>query len=105
MILPFLLAPVWLVCLVISILFLASPSDRSRHLRRNLTYCSTASMIGSTLGATAGLLFVRFFCSADNYSCMHAGVFFGLVGSLGGLILGLLVGSSYVRKREKPQTK
>ena len=105
MLLPFLFAPVWLICVIVSLFLRLSHSERARWSRRLLSFCSTGAMLGSALGGAAGMLFVRLVCgSTDNYSCLHAGVFYGLVGSLGGVVLGFLVGGSLARKGMGPET-
>jgi hypothetical protein len=50
------------------------------------------------LGGVAAGLFVRIVCTADSYSCMHAGIFWGLLGDLAGLIFGIALGASYARR-------
>ena len=96
MLIPLLLAPIWFICVVVSLFLL--PSPRAQMLRRYLACCSTVAVLGSALGGLVAGLFVDAFCSGDKYSCMHAGIFFGLLGNLGGLPLGLYLGSSIASK-------
>jgi hypothetical protein len=96
--LPFLLTPIWLLCYLVSRLL--GFSERTHWFGHYLAYCSTAALLGVAVGDVAAWLFVRLICgSMASYSCLHAYVLFGFLGDLGGLILGISVGTTYARKR------
>jgi len=104
MLLPLTLLPIWVVCLVIALIAPSSPSDGSCSAGRLLFYCSTGGFLGAALGDEVAWLFVQIACTGGAYSCMHAGIFFGLIGSMGGMMLGLWIGATYAQKWQRQKS-
>jgi hypothetical protein len=101
LLLPLLFLPLWLASLVISLFLWPSAARRTRSFGRRLAYSSTAMFLGTTLGGVAAGFLIQILCGSGEearYSCMHAGVFYGILGSVGGLIAGVFVAASHERK-------
>jgi hypothetical protein len=97
MLIPLLLVPIWLVCVVAKLL--TSSESRSGHYA---LYCSTAILLAITAIEFALRLWLAMTCFSDsperNYSCMHAAIFWGLFGDLAGLFIGIAIGARLARR-------